>query len=747
LQITGSGTQLVNGFIQDCLGQGSVSPIPTPGSLVVAMAARPDGGGYWLAAQDGTVAVFNLFTPYYGSMVGQPLDAAISAMCADPAGTGYWLAAEDGGVFAFGAGFHGSAVDVLPAGHVVVGIAPTPTGDGYWLVSDHGEVYAFGDAGYHGGGAGVSAMVDIAAMPTGDGYLLLDESGHVYAFGTAVYAGNGASANAYAGIATRPSGGYWLCDNAGNVEGLGGAVSHGAPPDPLNMPMTAIAAQGDGGYWTAAEDGGVFAYGTAPFDGSMPGNGGVWQAWTLAKLPGRMPTITLKNRWRIDATMRTGQPGLQCSLQSARSITTTTIYGDGTDDQGHAWRNTKYPNLRPITPPLYPGYDLHLGMVDPAVEEWTSAMAAAGWRLNVGWTFDGVARQVCTNFQVSAGLEVTGTVNAQTWAATFVTGSNSGDLTGAYIAPLASLPEVEPFLYDAFGAITGPNPAFDPTVPRVERWESMGEHVNKPDAIISALAELTRDSAPGVWGTLTLYSDPNEKSRYDLHAGENFMLQDWEGADVMLHIAQRTIGWNTQGRPVTLTVDTNARDLITLASVRTRDRSTTDPVRRVRHSRRASRIISDKTAGWDFESGGGLIPQFVLQAGVWSVVRIPAAETGSVVGTNLSTTWPGVGTTLTPFAIAVFAQPVTPAYIKGIVPNPLAVANWPTSFPAGSIAPIAGWGDSSDACGYSPGQQSAGNPLTGQFSDNGSWDFTSLVPPWLWVALWSPVETVISGQL
>lgn len=77
------------------------------------------------------------------------------AIAATPDGHGYWLAQASGGVYSFGgAHFYGSlpGIGVEPAGPVV-GMAATPDGKGYWLVSAGGGVYVFGDAGFYGSAA------------------------------------------------------------------------------------------------------------------------------------------------------------------------------------------------------------------------------------------------------------------------------------------------------------------------------------------------------------------------------------------------------------------------------------------------------------------------------------------------------------------------------------------------------------------------------------------------------------------
>ncbi len=75
---------------------------------IVAMAATPDGGGYWEVASDGGIFSFG-DAGFYGSEGGHPLNAPIVGMAGAPDGGGYWEVASDGGVFSFGdAGFYGS---------------------------------------------------------------------------------------------------------------------------------------------------------------------------------------------------------------------------------------------------------------------------------------------------------------------------------------------------------------------------------------------------------------------------------------------------------------------------------------------------------------------------------------------------------------------------------------------------------------------------------------------------------------
>jgi len=115
----------------------------------VALAATPDGKGYWEVHSDGGVFAFGN-AHFFGSMGGRRLNAPIVGVAPTGDGKGYWLVASDGGVFAFGnAAFGGSMGGKRLAGPVV-GIARNPVGPGYWLASSDGGVFALGGAPFLG---------------------------------------------------------------------------------------------------------------------------------------------------------------------------------------------------------------------------------------------------------------------------------------------------------------------------------------------------------------------------------------------------------------------------------------------------------------------------------------------------------------------------------------------------------------------------------------------------------------------
>lgn len=86
-----------------------------------------------------------------GGPVAPTLNAPVCAIVPTPNGGGYWLVAEDGGLFSFGDAPH--FPDPIPEEHLarpVVAAATTPKGDGLWLAGADGGVFALGAAVFHG---------------------------------------------------------------------------------------------------------------------------------------------------------------------------------------------------------------------------------------------------------------------------------------------------------------------------------------------------------------------------------------------------------------------------------------------------------------------------------------------------------------------------------------------------------------------------------------------------------------------
>ena len=271
------------------------------GPATVASASPSNSPGYWLLGGDG--GVFSFGSNFAGSAATDPRRCPANtsdrnepngtcwAMAATPDGGGYWILNGDTGVvFPFGdAGFFGDPAatyagvprEFVPNGTAIVA---TPNGKGYWVLSvglsGLGSVMAFGDAAPFGDPLGAQLAhagvpVGMAATPDGKGYWIVDSDGGVFTFGDAPFLGSmgGRRLNApVVGMAATPDGrGYYLAAADGGVFSFGDAPFLGSMGGRrLNAPVVGIASDPAGpGYWLGAADGGVFSFGAAPFRGSL----------------------------------------------------------------------------------------------------------------------------------------------------------------------------------------------------------------------------------------------------------------------------------------------------------------------------------------------------------------------------------------------------------------------------------------------------------------------------------------------
>ncbi len=245
---------------------GPVGAVGTDSSIPATI-----GFGLWVLKSDGTVFADGV-AAYLGN--GSPSSSgSFTAMAAHPDGDGYWLATSGGDVQTFGSAKHHGDATAVSKTESIVAMAAHPDGDGYWLASGRGEVFAFGQAGHWGAIAHLqleAEVVDIEASPTGDGYWLALDDGRVLAFGDAPQLGCGPlllTDEASVGLAVGPDGdGYWLAGADTAVHAVGAVDHHGdraALQNRLRVVAIAATATGDG-YWLVWSDGTSFNYGDAP---------------------------------------------------------------------------------------------------------------------------------------------------------------------------------------------------------------------------------------------------------------------------------------------------------------------------------------------------------------------------------------------------------------------------------------------------------------------------------------------------
>lgn len=236
------------------------------------------------SAPPSLATVVAVAAPYRGAPPATSPSAV--AMAAVPDGSGYYVLRANGEVDAYGVAYYGSlATASLAPGETATGIAYDAATGGYWIVTSGGRVHGF-NAPYLGqphivpGGWGQhAAAVGIAAAPDGSGYYVVRANGGVNGFGVPWHgslAGHlryGATAPVVAvGIAIDAStGGYWIALSDGRVASFD-APFDGEPLDTDHpaygaMAVTAIAPALDGGYYVLRANGTVERF-TSPTSGA-----------------------------------------------------------------------------------------------------------------------------------------------------------------------------------------------------------------------------------------------------------------------------------------------------------------------------------------------------------------------------------------------------------------------------------------------------------------------------------------------
>jgi hypothetical protein len=207
-----------------------------------AIVATRTGRGYWIADAFGDVFHFGDAVDHgpipnsqswsttastrYGG------DVSATAMAALPDGSGYYGLRNDGTVSALGsAQWRGSPAH--DPGGTWLAIASTPTGQGYWTLDTAGTVRAFGDATVYGDlshSAPPHPVVDLAPSPTGKGYTLVDGDGGISTFGDA-HPWSTPPRTTPAPIVsitiTATGQGYWITANDGTISASGDATGLG----------------------------------------------------------------------------------------------------------------------------------------------------------------------------------------------------------------------------------------------------------------------------------------------------------------------------------------------------------------------------------------------------------------------------------------------------------------------------------------------------------------------------------------
>jgi hypothetical protein len=299
---------------------------------------------------------------------------------------------------------------------------------------------------------------------------------------------------------------------------------------------------------------------------------GGYPSWTLngtfqlefrgARTPGRTSSSALK--WTATAAQ------VRTALNNLSTIDDVSVTGAGT--KASPWRVTFVGGkVRQRPQPLIRMYHSDLRHHHPSTrvtraiagERGTSGTAAippsapepweGAWTLlkltgrrpvlqlrdetNVSWTVStgapGIAHSLKADYsQTPNVIYGEGTdESATTWRNSTVSVDNKGETTTRHY-PIAWEEAVYPARIDRSegGEPTDPLPrAYNDDNVRVEIKQDYGAGVSLLDARRSSSQQLVRESEPGWYGTITLTTDPEEGSRFEIKAGTNLRLKHFRG--------------------------------------------------------------------------------------------------------------------------------------------------------------------------------------------------------------------------
>lgn len=452
-------------------------------------------------------------------------------------------------------------------------------------------------------------------------------------------------------------------------------------------------------------------------------------------------------------TLTAAAPGISARLGEDWSQVVNCYFGRGTLPSGHRWMNRRFPYMLPYAPPTYFSGDtsaqLVLGSTD--AETINNGVSLLNQRLReIGYhdvplsdTFGLQTLYAVRRLQTTRGLLVDGHVGGQTWTSIWSIGATGADLRSMRL-PLWSDPRVEPWFYLPNGAIAEPNPAYDPQWPRIEEDIDYGDNTTLALGVADATARGERTKEPGIVGTITAATDFWEGSRFLADPAQNLTLLGWKGQDPLLHIVQRTI--RRKAGTVDLVVDSKFRDALTIRQIMERDaESKADPARRPGAIGRTSSTTAQDFTLFDGDSPAGIVPELTLRAGLWSVWPFPLDRVGT-----LARSWARTYDPVTRFVMLLFGREVLPSQLHANLGNALTstrqwsdpgIDAWLTR-----MGFITGWGQEGQACGFYPGAEDAGNPVTGAFLSTQPANFTSQVKGFAWVAIQPEHDTRFEAE-
>ena len=485
-----------------------------------------------------------------------------------------------------------------------------------------------------------------------------------------------------------------------------------------------------------------------------------------------------KDLTTVHATIFAGTHGVQLDVTDDLSEKPNTYYGSGIAADGHKWMNAVMPGIvteDAVPYPMAGGASFGLGTTDADTIDGSGITRMITKLVHANlldledspgqYDADGV--EAVKDLQRRSGLNVTGTMNENTWDALYDVAATGYSVAGAAVLPLAQDLRVREWNRTALGNLAGRNPYWDPDSVVVARHISHGL-LAKNRATRWSVGEIERLDGPNYVGTITLdgadvfqgnyeHGDPSPVllSRLEVRSGWNLMVRGFDG-DTLFHVS----GGNINGDgTVTFAVDTQARDLMTVAEIIARNReSRRNRGREFRQAHRSSGAVHDAIVGW-FEQGGKLGQDIPVEAGKWKVFPVVGGQEGTVAKLRLRVkTTGGDGVA---FYAAVFGEKVTAKWLTAHVPDPTAKDAdgnyaWLTTSQEDRLfnqrVLLAAYGTEEEPGGYWPyhhtnpdtGEATSRQP-TGVLLDDSGFAYRCYGQPLLWVAVYALADAEVKA--
>lgn len=485
----------------------------------------------------------------------------------------------------------------------------------------------------------------------------------------------------------------------------------------------------------------------------------------------------------VHVTLFTDDARVVARLRDDVAEKPNTFYATTITPDGVRMRNSKYPNLFDDGgEPPFPG-SLSLGDTGEDVSTLNHKLAGL-FLLDRGdddfayLVFGDSTEDAIREIQERRRLTVNGVVNSDTWDAVFDIGVTGGGLGEARIDPLVQAPEVRKFDYTSDGSIAGRNDEWDFHVLEVDRntdhgvgtYKRMVAHTRGEYAKIRGGKNWVGDielnggfgGFAGDWGPEDYEflngpgGVPYIMSQRDIRPGMNAKLPMIDGG-ILVHVSGARP--SPQSRTTTLTVDTKARDLLTIEAIKARNaESRRSPRREFYSENRAGKASGIMVAR---DQWFGQLPQNIaIEGGKWNKIKMVMGQHGSVNQTIIETFGDPAQ-----FYVAVFSVPMTPKRLHRQIPDPAEIPGdvawyetpWASKMRKQHKMLFAA-GTAEEPCGYEPRRrvnprtgEVTDAPITGEFLDVGSpwtyfqsWDAQAVV----WVMIYPDRDTTVrAGQM